>query len=366
MNEYRRTSLHQLHIDLGAKMVPFAGFQMPLQYKKGIIHEHLHTRSQAGFFDISHMGQVFISGETAAQELGSLTPSDITNLKPGRQQYTVFTNRNGGIIDDLIITNMESVFFVVVNAACRDKDLAHLRTTLSSNCTIEPLEHQSLLALQGPLSAEIMQGYSKDAANLTFMSACHTEIDGIPCLVSRCGYTGEDGFEISVSNRQAVQLAGILLSENPVEPVGLGARDTLRIEAGLCLYGHELTESITPVAAKLEWIIKSNNSLYPGADVINEQLKHGSEFVRMGVKPEGKIPLRQHSELLNQEGRPVGQITSGSYGPSAGHPVAMASIQSKEAVEGNRLFAKIRNRDIPVNVVPLPFIPHRYHRRKKP
>lgn len=362
MNENRRTALYTLHMELGAKMVPFAGYQMPLQYRRGIIHEHLHTRSHAGFFDISHMGQIYISGETATQELENLTPSNITDLKPGRQQYTVFTNEAGGIIDDLIITNIDSRFFIVVNASCKEKDWTHLKSSLSDLCDIESLEHQSLFALQGPLSAEIMRKYSDAASSQSFMAACHTKIEGIPCLISRCGYTGEDGFEISVADDQANQLAEIFLAEEHVEPVGLGARDTLRIEAGLCLYGHELTESITPVEAKLEWIIKNRHIHYPGADKIVRQLQHPPEIIRTGIKPEGKVPVRQHTEIINSEGTTVGQVTSGSFGPSVGHPVAMANIQSKEAFADNPLFAKIRNQQIPVYIVPLPFIPHRYHR----
>lgn len=362
MNENRRTSIYQLHLELGAKMVPFAGYQMPLQYKKGIIHEHLYTRSHAGFFDISHMGQIYVSGETAAKELEHLTPSNISGLKPGRQQYTVFTNEDGGIIDDLIVTNIDSRFFIVVNAVCKEKDLSHLKSSLSAMCDIESLEHQSLFALQGPLSAEIMRKFSDTAANLSFMTACYTKIDGIPCLVSRCGYTGEDGFEISVADEHTDQLARIFLAEEHVEPVGLGARDTLRIEAGLCLYGHELTESITPVEAKLEWIIKNRHHQYPGEDIIVRQLQDPPGTIRTGVKPEGKVLVRQGTEIINSEGTTVGLVTSGSFGPSAGHPVAMANIQSKEAFADNRLFAKIRNQQIPIHIVSLPFIPHRYHR----
>ena len=251
----KQTPLYNLHLKLGAKMVPFAGYHMPLQYDKGIIHEHLHCRSQAGFFDISHMGQCLILGDSAAGELEQLTPSDITGLKSGKQKYTVLTNNDGGIIDDIIITRIDSGLMIIVNAACKDKDFAHLKSHLSGQCEFKELPDHALLALQGPLAATVMQKYSADAAGLSFMQACETEINGIPCTISRSGYTGEDGFEISVANQYAEHLACLLLAEDAVEAVGLGARDTLRLEAGLSLYGHELNETITPVEAGLQWVI---------------------------------------------------------------------------------------------------------------
>ena len=363
VNNSRQTVLYQLHLDYGAKMVAFAGYQMPLQYKKGIIHEHQHTRSSAGFFDISHMGQIIISGTNVAGELEKLCPGNITGLQTGQQRYTVFTNEQGGVIDDLIITCLGDKYMIIVNAACKEKDLAHLQAHLSTDCNLQELSSHSLFALQGPEAAAIMQTFSANAAELSFMTACSTEIRGIPCHISRSGYTGEDGFEISVADEDAVRLAELLLAQDSIEPVGLGARDSLRLEAGLCLFGHELAESITPVEAGLQWIIKGQRSNYPGASIIQTQLQQGPKRKRVGVLPEGKAPVRAGSKIINAEGGVVGQITSGGYGPSVGHPIAMASIQSDEAYSGNKLFTNLRNRQVPLSISSLPFTPHRYYRK---
>jgi aminomethyltransferase len=358
----KQTPLYELHLKLGAKMVPFAGYQMPLQYSKGIIHEHLHCRSQAGFFDISHMGQCLILGNGAANELEQLTPSDITGLKPGTQKYTVLTNNDGGIIDDIIITRIDSGLMIIVNAACKDKDFTYLKGHLSGHCDFKELPDHALFAIQGPLAATVMRKFSSDAAALTFMQACATEINGIPCNISRSGYTGEDGFEISVANQYAEQLACLLLAEDDVEAVGLGARDTLRLEAGLSLYGHELNESITPVEAGLQWIIKKGHNQFPGADKILNQLHLGSEKIRAGLVVESKIPVRDGAIIINNEDRVIGHVTSGSFSPSLGKPVAMALLERNSANLGNTLYAIVRDQKIAVTVTKLPFIPHRYHR----
>jgi len=343
-------------------MVPFAGYQMPLQYSKGIIHEHLHCRSHAGFFDISHMGQCLILGDSAASELERLTPSDITGLKSGTQKYTVLTNSDGGIIDDIIITRTDSGLMIIVNAACKDKDFTHLKSQLSSRCDFRELPDHALFALQGPAAVTVIGKFSPQAVNLKFMQACATEINDIPCHISRSGYTGEDGFEISVAHQYAEQLACLFLSEDDVEAVGLGARDTLRLEAGLSLYGHELNESITPVEAGLKWVIKNGHNQFPGAEKILNQLQNGTDKIRAGLVVESKIPVRDGAVIINSEDRVIGYVTSGSFSPSLGKPIAMALLDRNSASLGNTLYAIVRDRKIPVTVTGLPFIPHRYHR----
>ena len=358
----KQTPLYHLHLKLGAKMVPFAGYEMPVHYSKGIIHEHLHCRSHAGFFDISHMGQCLILGDRAASELEHLTPSDIGGLKSGEQKYTVLTNSEGGIIDDIIITRMDSGLMIIVNAACKDKDFSYLKGRLSGRCDFKELPDHALFAVQGPAAATIIGKFSADAAELSFMQACATDINGIPCTISRSGYTGEDGFEISVANQYAEQLASLLLAEDEVEAVGLGARDTLRLEAGLSLYGHELNEIITPVEAGLKWVIKKGHNQFPGADKILNQLQHGTEKIRAGLLVESKIPVRDGCDISNNEDRVIGHVTSGSFSPSLSKPVAMALLDPKSAGLGNTLYAIVRDRKIPVTVIKLPFIPHHYHR----
>ncbi|UOA08853.1 glycine cleavage system aminomethyltransferase GcvT [Methylobacter sp. S3L5C] len=358
----KQTPLCDLHLKLGAKMVPFAGYQMPVHYGQGIIHEHLHCRSHAGFFDISHMGQCLILGDNAASELEQLTPSDITGLNMGAQKYTVLTNNEGGIIDDIIITRVEAGLMIIVNAACKDKDFSWLKNRLFGRCTFKDLPDQALLALQGPAAASVMAKFSKEAAGLLFMQSCAATINGLACSISRSGYTGEDGFEISVANQDAEQLAGWLLAEEDVEAVGLGARDTLRLEAGLCLYGHELNEAITPVEAGLQWLFKKGHKHFPGADKILQQLQHGPEKIRTGLLVESKIPVREGSVVVNNDDQALGIVTSGSFSPSLGKPVAMALLERNAATLGNTLYALVRERKIPVTVTKLPFIPHRYLR----
>ena len=358
----KQTPLYNLHLELGAKMVPFAGYEMPVQYSKGIIHEHLHCRNNAGFFDISHMGQCLILGDNAAAELEQLTPSDITSLKPDAQKYTVLTNSEGGIIDDIIITRIDSGLMIIVNAACKDKDFLYLKNHLSERCVFQELPDRALLAIQGPAAATVIGKFSAQAADLKFMLACKTEIKNIPCYISRSGYTGEDGFEISVANQYAEQLACLFLAEDQVEAVGLGARDTLRLEAGLCLYGHELNEAITPMEAGLQWLFKKDHNQFPGADKILNQLHRGSEKIRAGLLVESKIPVRDGSDIINNEDKVIGYVTSGSFSPSLGKPVAMALLDRASVSLGNTFYAIIRDRKIAVTVTKLPFIPHRYHR----
>ena len=341
-------------------MVPFAGYEMPVQYPSGIIEEHLHCRQHAGFFDISHMGQFVITGLSIAQELEKLSPGNITRLAIGQQRYSVLTNDNGGIIDDIIVTRRESDFLVVVNAACKDKDYAHLKHHLPGHCRIEILQNQALFALQGPSAAKVMAQLSEPASKLLFMQACHTRIADLDCFISRCGYTGEDGFEISIANQHAETLAKLLLAFSEVAPIGLGARDTLRLEAGLSLYGHELSETISPVEAGLKWTFRKDATDFPSDKIIQSQLKTGAAKKRVGLQIDGKIPVRQNTELFDSLDNHVGFVTSGGYSPSLKSPIALGLIDS-----GNNdpvLFAKIRNRTITANITSLPFVPHNYLR----
>lgn len=358
----KQTPLHQLHLDLGGKMTTFADYELPIQYRNGIIHEHLHCRSQVGLFDISHMGQCQITGDEAANEFERLTPSDIAGLKLGQQKYTVLTNDEGGIIDDIIVTRIGPGLMIVVNAACKDKDFVYIANRLSSRCQLTELEERALVALQGPAAAAIMRKFSATVAGLPFMHACETDLGGIRCTVSRCGYTGEDGFEISVINDHAEALARLLLAEKEVIPIGLGARDTLRLEAGFCLYGHELNETITPVEAGLAWLIKKGKRDYPGADKIIRQLQQGTEKKRVGLIVDSKQPVRENNVVYNDNDEVIGQVTSGSYAPNLGKPVAVALLDNGYCDTGTQLAAKVRTQLIPVTVVALPFIPHRYKR----
>lgn len=358
----KKTLLYNLHLELGAKMVPFAGYLMPMQYGKGTLHEHLHCRNQAGFFDISHMGQCLILGDAAAYELGKLIPTDISGLKSGDQKYTVLTNSDGGIMDDIIITRIDSGLMIIVNAACKDKVFKYLYHHLSGQCCFNELNTQTLFALQGPAAASVMQKFSKQAAELSFMQACGTYIDNVKCNVSRSGYTGEDGFEVLVGNHAAEQIARLFLAEDQVEPIGLAARDTLRLEAGLCLYDHEINESITPVEAGLQWLLKKNHDQYPGADKILAQLQNGSEKIRAGLLVKSRIPVREGSVIYNNKDAAVGYVTSGNFSPCLDQPIAMALLAKNAASKGKTLYAKVRDHQIAVTVTPLPFIPHRYHK----
>ncbi len=358
----KHTPLYDLHLNLGGKMTAFAGYQLPIQYTMGIIREHLHCRSHAGFFDISHMGQFLLTGKRAIDEFARLVPSRLDTLQPDRQKYTVLTNPEGGILDDIIVTRVENGLKIVANAACKAMVFDYLGEQLSNACTFTEREDLSLFALQGPASAGIIGQYSPAAAQLTFMTACETAIDGIPCTVSRCGYTGEDGFEISVSSDQTLALAECLLNHPTIMPAGLGARDTLRLEAGLCLYGHELSETITPVEAGLVWIIDKTRTDYPGAAKILRQLKEGTNLVRAGLIVDSKIPVRENSTLVDADGLEIGKVTSGSYSPCLQKPIAMALLKPQQSRIGTRLFADVRGQSIPVVVSALPFVPHRYIR----
>ncbi len=364
MLELKKTALHSLHLQLSAKMVAFAGYHMPLQYADGIIKEHLHCRQQAGFFDVSHMGQISITGAFAAVALETLTAGNITGLQPGHQRYIVLTNETGGIIDDAIISRMDSGFLLVVNAACKEKDFKylkhHLSTPLSTPCQIKLLQSQALLALQGPAAKTIMFQLSATASTLNFMQTCSTQIDNMPCIISRCGYTGEDGFEISIDNKYAEKLARIWLDFDAVKAIGLGARDTLRLEAGLGLYGSEFNEFINPLEAGLSWTFRKNATHFPGADIIQSQLQTGINKRSVGLLIEGKSIIRNNTPLYDDNGSEIGVVTSGGYSPGLKKPIALALIDN--AYSQQHLVAKLRNRMITCHITALPFVAHRYHR----
>jgi aminomethyltransferase len=360
-----QTPLHALHLALGARMVPFAGYEMPLQYPSGILQEHLHTRSQAGLFDVSHMGQLRVVGGGSASALEQLVPGDLMALAPLRMRYTLLLNESGGIFDDLVTTRLEDGFFLVVNAACKDADLAHLRDRLAGAATVDPFADQALLALQGPAAAAVLSRYLEGVGRLGFMTAVETRLDGRNCLVTRSGYTGEDGFEISLAAEDASAVAEMLLAEPEVRPIGLGARDSLRLEAGLCLYGHDIDETTTPVEAGLAWTIGKRRRAeggFPGAAVVLRQLAEGAQRRRVGIRPDGRAPARADTPIVDGAGAGIGRVTSGGFGPSVGGPIAMGYVDRGHATEGSALALLVRGLPRPAKVVPLPFVPTRYYR----
>jgi aminomethyltransferase len=363
------TPLDALHRELGAKMVPFAGYDMPVQYPTGIIREHQQTRERAGLFDVSHMGQVVIEGPGTAAMLESLVPVDVEGLAVNGQTYALFTNERGGVLDDLIITRWaEDRFFLVVNAACKAQDITHLRAHLDGQ-SLEVLEAQALIALQGPAAREVMAQLCPAAAQLVFMTGTRAELDGVPVYITCSGYTGEDGFEISVPAGAAEALARRILAFEQVEPIGLGARDSLRLEAGLCLYGHELSEDIDPVQAGLLWSISKARRPdgerpggFPGADVIFERMADKPPLRRVGLAVDGKRPVREGQVVVDAQGSPVGEICSAAFGASYGGPIAMAYIQRDLGEPGTALAVDVRGKALPVTVTRMPFCPQRYFR----
>jgi len=361
----KRTPLYDLHRALGARMVGFAGYEMPVQYPAGIIAEHLHTRAKAGLFDVSHMGQIRLHGGAAARALEALVPSDIRGLAPGRMRYTLLLNEAGGILDDLIASGADDGVMLVVNAACKKADLAHLQANLDRAVAVEPRFERALLALQGPHAAAVLARFVGGVERMAFMSAADATIAGAPCVVTRSGYTGEDGFELSMGAADAVTVAETLLKVPEVAPIGLGARDTLRLEAGLCLYGHDIDETTTPVEAGLSWTIARNRRQagdFPGAATILHQLAEGPSCRRVGIRPDGRAPARDGTQILDPAGNPVGRITSGGFGPSVGAPIAMGYVDAGHAADGNALALVVRDVPRPAHVAPLPFVPTRYYR----
>jgi aminomethyltransferase len=372
----KRTPLHALHVASGGKMVPFAGYDMPVQYATGVLREHLHTRQAAGLFDVSHMGQIALrakSGkvEDAALALERLVPQDILGLAPGRQRYAQFTNGAGGLLDDLMVANFGSHLFLVVNAACKAGDEAHLRANLSDTCLIEPLPDRALIALQGPNASSVLAKFCADADSMRFMDSGPRSIDGIDCFVSRSGYTGEDGFEISVLANHAERLAKALLGDSDVLPIGLGARDSLRLEAWLCLYGHDIDTTTTPVEGALEWSIQKSRRHggaraggFPGADKILSQLEQGAPRRRVGLRPEGRAPVREGAPLFAgaASSQQIGAVTSGGFGPSINAPVAMGYLPASHTAIGGLVFAELRGQRLPLRVTAMPFVPNTYKR----
>jgi len=371
-----RTPLHRFHVERGARLVAFAGYEMPVHYPAGILTEHLHTRAAAGLFDISHMGQIAMQPmsdglDDAARALETLVPIDVIGIGEGRQRYALFTNPAGGILDDLIIAHRGDHLLLVVNAACKTADLAHLRQHLGQTCRIDPLPDRALIGLQGPLTETALARLAPAITTMRFMDVRRLPILGADCDVSRSGYTGEDGFEISIAADHAEALARALCKDNSVMPIGLGARDSLRLEAGLCLYGSDLDPTTTPVMASLEWAIGrvrriggSRAGGFPGAEIILRQISEGAPCRRVGLKVEDRVPVRAGAKLYTDEvsASTIGTVTSGGFGPTVQAPIAMGYIDRNFATTGERIFGEVRGKRIALRVCDLPFVPHRYKR----
>ena len=369
----KHTPLHALHVTLGARMVPFAGYEMPVQFKPGVLKEHLHTRAAAGLFDVSHMGQIAVrakSGDArdAARALERLVPVDILGLALGRLRYAFFTNARGGILDDVMVANRGDHLLIVVNAACKATDEAHLRAELGNECEVERLD-RALIALQGPKAETALAVLAPECTKMRFMEVRTLTLMGADCMVARSGYTGEDGFEISTPADIAREVAEELLANADVAPVGLGARDSLRLEAGLCLYGSDIDEGTTPVEAGLSWAIQKSRRRggareagFPGAEIILEQLEHGAPRRRVGLRPEGRAPVRALASLYAEMDTvaPLSSVTSGGFGPSLDAPIAMGYLPTNLAAPGARVFADLRGKRVPVTVTTLPFIVPKY------
>jgi len=369
--QLQQTPLHALHLELGARMVPFAGYAMPVQYPLGVLKEHLHTREQAGLFDVSHMGQIRLRGAGAARALEALVPVDIIDLPVGMQRYALFTNEEGGILDDLMVANLgNDELFLVVNAACKDQDLTHLKQHLEGQCEVESLfDSRALLALQGPAAAKVLARLAPQVGSMTFMQFAPVRLLGVDCYVSRSGYTGEDGYEISVPVEAAQMLARSLLAESEVEAIGLGARDSLRLEAGLCLYGHDMNEQTTPIEASLTWAISKARRAdgvraggFPGAERIFAQQREGVASKRVGLLPRERVPVREGTLIVDAQEQVIGRVTSGGFGPSLGGPLAMGYVQSEHAALESEVFAQVRGKLVPMQVVRTPFVAQRYYR----
>lgn len=368
-----RTPLHALHVAHGAKMAGFAGYDMPIQYPTGILTEHLHTRSAAGLFDVSHMGQGFLIGpdhRTTALALEAMVPADILNLAPGRQRYTQFLDETGGILDDLMVTRSpdpaeDGVLMLVVNAACKDQDFAHVDAHLPANVKLIRAPHRALLALQGPKAAEALARHCPDTASMPFMSGISTKFDNIDCHVSRSGYTGEDGYEISMRVEKVERVARALMSEPEVKLIGLGARDSLRLEAGLCLYGHDIDRTTSPVEGALVWSIQKRRREeggFPGAERVQRELRDGPSRKRVGILPEGRQPAREGSEIVDQNGAKIGVVTSGGFGPSLNGPLAMGYVAAAHAALDTPVRLVVRGKPLPARIVALPFVPNHFYR----
>ncbi len=367
----QKTPLHALHLELGARMVPFAGYSMPVQYPAGLMAEHQHTRTAAGLFDVSHMGQLRLVGPDAAAALESLIPVDVIGLAVGKQRYGLLLNEDGGIIDDLMFFNRGEDIFVIVNGACKVGDIAHIQQKIGSRCEVIPMPDMALLALQGPQAVTALSRLAPGVEQLVFMTGGRFTVAGCDCFLTRSGYTGEDGFEISVPAAQADTLARALLAQPEVQPIGLGARNSLRLEAGLCLYGNDLDTRTTPIEASLNWAIQKVRRSggeraggFPGAATVLAQLDTPARLTRkrVGLVALERVPVREHTELQNAEGRRIGEVTSGLLGPTVDKPVAMAYVEPAFAAIGTRVNALVRGKPVPMEVTAMPFVPARYFR----
>ncbi|MGH6878724.1 MAG: glycine cleavage system aminomethyltransferase GcvT [Rhizomicrobium sp.] len=363
----RRTPLYALHVALGGKMVPFAGYELPVHYQPGILKEHLHTRAQAGLFDVSHMGQATLSGDDPAAFLESLTPADVKGLKEDQQRYALLLNPEGGIKDDFMVARLagEPSLHLVVNGATKEGDFTYISEQLKNRAELKPQPDRALLALQGPSAEAALMRHAPNAPNLNFMQAARMNVAGVPTIVSRSGYTGEDGFEISIAAMDAERVARALLAEPDVLPIGLGARDSLRLEAGLCLYGHDLDENIDPVSANLAWSIGKRRKAdrdFPAAGWILSLLSEGPREKRIGIRPDGRAPAREGAAIADKSGRVIGRVTSGGFGPSVNAPVAMGYVESAFAADGAEIELVVRGKPLAARVAPMPFMPHRYKR----
>ncbi|WP_417271734.1 glycine cleavage system aminomethyltransferase GcvT [Celeribacter halophilus] len=375
MTELLRTPLYDFHLTHGAKMVLFAGYEMPVQYPLGVMKEHLHTRAQAGLFDVSHMGQVMLTSQEGHDALSlaleALVPVDVLGLKPSRQRYGIFTNDAGGILDDLMISNTGEELFLVVNAACKAEDIAHLRANLSDHVMVQEITDRALLALQGPMAEAALARLVPQVADLKFMDSVRLKVGRDEWWISRSGYTGEDGFEISIPAARAAEIAEALVAMEEVEPIGLGARDSLRLEAGLCLYGHDIDTTTTPVEGNIAWAIQKVRRTggaraggFPGAECILSELDKGAARKRVGLLPQGRAPMREGTPLFAtaESDAQIGEITSGGFGPSVARPVAMGYLPVDYCAYDTEVFAELRGKRLPVTVAPMPFRPSTYKR----
>jgi len=374
-----RTPLYDLHVELGGRMVPFAGYALPVQYPTGIMTEHQHTRAQAGLFDVSHMGQATLRStatpathEQVALAFERVIPGALTKLGLGRMRYSMLLNDRGGVIDDLIVSRLPHAedagsLYLVVNGSEKQKDFAHIDARLKDAVTLERLDDRALLALQGPAAESALAELCPDAAKLFFQQIARLQVGGVECIVSRSGYTGEDGFEISVPAPDAAGLAKKLLADERVKPIGLGARDSLRLEAGMCLYGHDLSEDITPVEAALTFAIGKRRKMerdFPGAERVMDQLFDGAARTRVGIRLEGRAPAREGATIVDQNENEIGTVTSGGFGPSVGGPIAMGYVRPDQAADGTGIGVVVRGKTLPATVAPLPFVPHKYKRKQ--
>ncbi|HEV2509278.1 glycine cleavage system aminomethyltransferase GcvT [Bosea sp. (in: a-proteobacteria)] len=368
-----KTPLHARHVTLGARMVPFAGYDMPVQYPAGIMAEHNWTRESAGLFDVSHMGQAFLVGpdhETTARALEALIPADIVNLPPGKQRYSQLLNEEGGILDDLMVTRSadpdeDGALLLVVNAACKTEDYAHIEARLPANVKLVKAEHRGLIALQGPKAEEALAALNPEAAEMGFMTLRTLKLGGVKANVSRSGYTGEDGYEISAAADRIGEIWDALLLDARVKPIGLGARDSLRLEAGLCLYGHDIDTTTSPVEAALNWSIQKRRREeggFPGAARIQREFAEKPARIRVGLLPEGRAPAREGADIATADGTIVGKVTSGGFGPTLNGPCAMGYVAREHSAPGTKLDLIVRGKPLPATVAAMPFVPNRYKR----